>query len=226
MAASSSLQCRTYPSLQRIVGEFRCRVIRFLKLAGFPETQAEEAAASIAELTERSLEPWLASLQPVFKQKELRVARSDVWRGGLVIVRVDHSTGRILVMCHELWSYLQDQAFLENIRYVQVDLQLSADDETYSRTIRDSFSAAVPRSAMWFGRSPVGGSMRPQCYWTVKQKSLIFSVAEPVVKLRPIVTHCRYPLRVALKRVARALAVLVTKTRELVLQKRPCHLPM
>ena len=60
----------------------------------------------------------------------------------------------------------------------------------------------------------------------MKQKSLISSAAEPVVKLGPIVTHCRHPLRVALKRVARALAVLVTEARELVLQNRPHHLPM
>lgn len=226
VAGSSSLQCRTYPSLQRIVAEFRNRGLRFFKDAGYPEAQAEEAAASIAELSSRVLEPWLTALPPVFKQKELRAARQEVWRGGLVIVRIDRSPGRVVVMCRELWKALQGQAFLQNPRYVLTDLPLSADDVSYPRTLRDSFCAAVAGSASWVGRSPAGGSARPQCYWTVKQKSLISSVAEPLVKLRPIVTHCRHPLRIALKRVARALAVLVKEARELVLQKRPQHLPM
>ena len=60
----------------------------------------------------------------------------------------------------------------------------------------------------------------------VKQKSLISSVAVPVVKLRPIVTACWHPLRTSLRRVARALAVLVTDARKLVLQQHPNHLPM
>jgi len=41
-----------------------------------------------------------------------------------------------------------------------------------------------------------------------------------------LVTHFLHPLRVALRRIARALAVLVSEARELVIQKRPHHLPM
>ena len=67
------------------------------------------------------------------------------------------------------------------------------------------------------------GRKGPRCYWTVKQKSLNSSVAVPVVKLRPIVTACWHPLRTSLRR---ALAVLVTDTRKLVLQQQPNPLPM
>ena len=60
----------------------------------------------------------------------------------------------------------------------------------------------------------------------MRLKTLLFSVAETVVKLRSMVTHCRHHLQVALKRVARALALLVTEARGIVLQRRPGHLPM
>ena len=60
----------------------------------------------------------------------------------------------------------------------------------------------------------------------VKQKSLISSVAVPVVKLRPIVMACWHPLRTSLRRIARALAVLVTDARKLLLQHQPNNLPL
>ena len=226
VVSSSSLQCRTYPSLQRIVMEFHDRLVRFLKLAGFPEYQAKEAAASVEGPTTRALTPWFMSLPALVRQKELLAARKLVWRGGLLLVRVDRSPGRIMVLCRELWSSVQDQVFLQSPRYETVGLPLASADVFYARQVRESFLAAVAGADEWVGRSPVGGSSRPQCYWTVKQKSLISSVAHPVVKLRPIVTHCLHPLRITLKRVARALAVLVSEARELVLQQRPQHLPM
>ena len=115
---------------------------------------------------------------------------------------------------------------MENPRYIQLNLPPAKDDEDYPRRIRDSFEAAVVGCREWVGRRPSGGCTRPQCYWTVKQKSLITSVAEPIIKVRPIVTHCQHPLRLALRKVARALAVLVCDARQMVLEKRPTHLPM
>ena len=47
-----------------------------------------------------------------------------------------------------------------------------------------------------------------------------------VVKVRPIISHCAHPLRHALRRVARALAILVAEAREVVKQKLPSHLPI
>ena len=85
--------------------------------------------------------------------------------------------------------------------------------------LRESFLQAVPGSADWAGRSPPGDSSLPQSYWTVKQKSLISSVEMPVVKVRPIVSHCRHPLGKALKRVARTLALLVSDARLMVMER-------
>ena len=41
----------------------------------------------------------------------------------------------------------------------------------------------------------------------------------PVVKVRPIVSHCRHPLGKALKRVARTLALLVSDARLMVMER-------
>jgi hypothetical protein len=226
VAGAASLQCRTYPSLRRIAELFEERAVRFLRRAGFPEERAQKAAAAVLEPTLRTLRPWMDSLAPLLKQRELIAARSMVWEAGMVLVRVDRSPGRVVVLCRELWARIQDSVFLECSRYCHVDVPSASDDPLYARRMRESFLAAVNGAGEWVGRTPVGGSDRPQCYWTVKQKSLISSVAEPVVRLRPIVTHCKHPLRIALKRVARALAILVVEARGHVLQRRPDHLPM
>ena len=131
-----------------------------------------------------------------------------------------------MVVCRELWAKLQQDTFLDNPRYQPTGLRPSADDVNYSESLREFFLNAVPNSAEWAARRPSGGSSRPRCYWTIKQKSLITSVTEPVVKVRPIVTHSRHPLRMALKRVARALAVLVCEARLLVLERLHDHLAM
>jgi len=52
------------------------------------------------------------------------------------------------------------------------------------------------------------------------------SKTEPIIKVRPIFSHCFHPLRIALRRIARALAVLVMDARKLVVYKRPTHLSM
>ena len=126
--------------------------------------------------------------------------------GVMVLVRVNRSPGRAVMLCRELWSPIQNSVFLESPRYIHVDVPPACDDPCYACRMRESFLAAVDGAEKWMGRQPTGGSDRPQCYWTVKQKSRISSAAEPFVKLRPIVTHCKHPLRVALKRIARALA--------------------
>ena len=47
VVGGASLQVRTYPSLQRIVGEFSDRVVRFLRLGGFPEEDAKASASAV-----------------------------------------------------------------------------------------------------------------------------------------------------------------------------------
>ena len=122
-------------------------------------------------------------------------------------------------------THLQNTTFLQNQRYQQLTVLPAEEDPDFVKRTRNSFLAAVAGSAEWLGRTPSGVSSRPQSYWTVKQKSLISSVAVPVVKVRPLMTHCKH-LRTALRRVARALAVLATEARKVVLEHLPNHLPM
>ena len=70
------------------------------------------------------------------------------------------------------------------------------------------------------------GATRPQAYWTIKQKSLIESLGQLVVKIRPIVGHSRHPCRLVLRRVGRALSLLVQEAYKVVCAARPHHVPM
>ena len=149
-----------------------------------------------------------------------------LWQQGLVAVRIDRNAGRIIVMCREVWTQLHDLAYSSNARYRTVDVVPSSDDTEYARKVLRSFKDAVDGPHDWLGRVAVGNGHRPQSYWTVKQKSLIMTTTPPVVKLRPIITHSSHPMRSALKRVARALALIVVEARSVVLKHRPSHYPM
>ena len=166
------------------------------------------------------------SVSLVMQQKELVKGRRDIWAGGMILLKVDRSPGRVIVACREVFGILQKATFLENQRYAALDLVPSAEDDSFAQTIRASFKEAVPGCERWIGRRPSGGSNRPSCYWTIKQKSLLMSCTQPNIKVRPIVSYCLHPLRVAFRRIARALAVLVTDARKVVMEKRPTHLPM
>ena len=113
-------------------------MMRFLRSGGFPEEEAQLAAEAVLETTLRTLSPWYHSLAPVLKQKDLIAARSKVWAGGLVLVRVDRSPGRVVVLCRELWDSLQKAAFVQNFRYRTVDVPPSSDDVFYARQVRES----------------------------------------------------------------------------------------
>ena len=120
----------------------------------------------------------------------------------------------------------QKTTLLENPRYEQLSAILAAEDPFYNHRVRDSFMDAVTGGVSWAGKKPHGDSSRPRSCWTVKQKCLISSVAVPIVKVRPVVTHSLHPMQTALRRVARALAILVGEARVVVMEKQPDHLPM
>ena len=73
-------------------------------------------------------------------------------------------------------------------------------------------------------RSPPNAS-RPSGYWTVKQKSLLGS-DPPILKFRPIIAHSRHPCRPYLRRVGRALSLLVQLAAAVVSDTRSSHTPI
>ena len=149
VVGGSSLQTRTCPALQRIVGEFSDRMAWFLRLGGFPEEDAHSAAITVMEPTLTALSPWYASLAPALKQKYLVAARSKVWAGRLVLLRVDRSPGRFVVLCCELWKLLQGGTFLQNSRYRTLDVPSASEDIVYTRLVGGggSFMDAVAGAA-------------------------------------------------------------------------------
>ena len=226
LGLQSSFQCRTFPSLHRICETFGCRLRRFFRSAGFADDYLDEAVANIVDMARHLLAPWLANLPAIMQQAALIHMRQQIWDAGMIIVRIDRNPGRLIVLCRELWKETQKAAFLQNQRYAIVSAIPSVDDVNYARDVRDAFLSSVHGSEAWAGRTPSGQKMRPQSYWTIKQKSLIDSSAQPVVKIRPLVTHSVHPMRIALRRLARAASILVCEARQLVVARRPSHFPM
>ena len=226
LGITSSFQCRTYPTVDRICEAFGRRTRRVLRTAGFSDDNLEQATSRITTVTRRLLDSWQTSLPAIMQQNYLMRIRQQVWRCGMVLARIDRNPGRLICMCRDLWMELQNTTFLQNIRYVAIDAMPSSDDSGYAEKVRDSFLSFVPGSSEWIGRKPSGPKLRPQSYWTVKQKSLIDSAKQPVVKLRPLIVHSVHPMRIPLSRVARASSILVCEARALVIARRPSHLPM
>ena len=221
-----SLQCRTFSTPERICVEFGERLRRFLKTAGFVDEHLDRAVQACVASAKRLLEPWLCTLPPYMLHSFLTRARQRLWSHGMVMARIDRNPGRLVALCRALWVELQEATFLSNERYVLTALSPSDDDINYANAVRDSFLAYVAGADEWAGRKPSGALSRPRSYFTVKQKSLIESVIEPLVKLRPLVTHSVHPMRIALGRLARAASLLVCAARLLVMARCPSHLPM
>ena len=226
LGINSSFQCRTFPPLERICEVFGHRIRRILHLAGFTDEHLGRAQQNILESVRRILAPWMARLPIIMQQTSLVRIRHETWRSGMVLARIDRNPGRLVAMCRDLWMELQKSTFLRNERYCIVNLPPSDDDISYPEEVRNSFLSAVPGSEAWIGRKPSGPKLRPQSYWTVKQKSLSESSQQPVAKVRPLVMHSVHPLRISLGRVARAASVLVCEVRLLVMKRRSSHLPM
>ena len=224
--STASFQCRTFPMVERICDAFSGRVRRLLRMAGFTDEYLELATSCISVSTQQLLAPWLASLPAIMQQKDLLRIRQQIWKSGMVFARIDRNPGRMVILCRDLWIDMQKTTFLQNERYVAVDTMPSKDDSEYAVNVRESFLSFVPGAASWVGRKPSGPKLRPQSYWTVKQKSLINSAAQPIIKVRPLIVHSVHPMRIPLGRIARASSILVCEARALVIARRPSHLPM
>ena len=224
--SSYSFQCRTYPPVEKICQEFQLRVKRYFRMAGFSEEVLEEAVSKVMMSIRGPLEQWHGTLPAVMNRSSLAQARKSAWNGGIVLCRVDRNPGRLIAVCRDVWVEFQNRTFLQNSRYVKLDIAASGADVSYASSVPNSFIAEAGSCEAWIGRKPPGRRCRPQSYWTIKQKSLISSAEVVLLKIRPLNVHSCHPLRTALPRVARALSILVCDARILVLERRPLHLPM
>ena len=79
------------------------------------------------------------------------------------------------------------------------------------------------RSKMMLKKSK--GTGRPYGYWTMKNKSRLLD-EPPAIKSRPIISHFIHSGRPVLKRMARALSILVDMASTAVRSSKPNHVPM
>ena len=163
------------------------------------------------------MEYW-SSLQPQMLDTNIKQAAASIQRAGFILVRIDRNPGRIVVVCPFLWISLQRSTFLQNDRYSSMDCCSSSDDPHYSEATVASFSSYVfANSGQKVKIHAPPNASRPKGYFTTKQKSLLLRVP-PLIKVRPIISHFLHPCRSVLRRVARALSILValaTSVREI-----------
>ena len=216
---------RTFPTARQVADVMRQRMRSWLILCGFDEDTADTAAGRFSATVFEELTKWFASLSPMLVRSNIMEQRKCINAHGLVLVRIDRNPGRVVGMCIEAWKQLNATVFTSSPRYLATDLLLACDDDEYVDNTMSSMRKAMTEvgSEMTFSRA--AHATRPKAYWTVKQKSVLHGLLF-VAKVRPIVAHSRHPCRQLLRRIGRALSLIVQRASEMVQAKRPNHAPM
>ena len=116
--------------------------------------------------------------------------------------------------------------FLNSPRYTSSPTPLSSSSTRYGAdTVASLKSFVLEKTGLAIKVREPKQASRPRGYWTIKQKSMLLS-DPPVVKVRPIISHSRHPCRAILKRVGRALSVLVCLASQAVQETNRLHVPM
>ena len=187
------------------------------------QEEAEEAAFRYFEYFTHPMQKWLDSLPPMLMQNNIRTALRSIHNAGYLFVKIDRSPGRLMLMCRHAWLFLQQSAFLQSPRYTF--LESAETDENYRERVFESLKSVLRDCGSKLPLRKMKGTGRPYGYWTVKNKSLLFSVP-PLVKFRPIISHWVHPGRPLLRKVARALAILVDLASAAVRGAKSHHVPM
>ena len=224
LCGSVSLSQRAYPDADILRESAERQALRLLRAAGMEKENAEGVAARYSCIFKHLLQHWMATLPPMLLQANIRRALRAVHRAGLLFVRIDRSPGRVVVMCREAWLHLQRAAFLQSPRYT-ILIGDPEGDNAYADRMWKSLSQLLCdcRSKMVLRKAK--GSGRPYGYWTIKNKSRL-SDEVPLIKFRPIISHFIHPGRPVLRKVARALAILVDLASTAVRGSKPNHVPM
>ena len=177
LCGSSSLSQRTYPNVSVIADSVRTQTTRLLRAAGMEQEEAKEAALRYFEYFTHPMQKWMDSLPPMLMQNNIRTALRSIHNAGYLFVKIDRSPGRVMLMCRHAWLFLQQSAFLQSPRYTL--LESAETDENYMERVCESLKSVLRGSKLPLRK--MKGTGRPYGYWTVKNKSLLFSVP-PLVK--------------------------------------------
>ena len=196
-----------------------------LRMAGMDADTASEIASKYARQIQRPLQQFWESLPTHLHYDTVKQQLRPSLRTCLVFGRIDRNPGRVVLMCRALWMSMQVKIFLNNIRYKPADVVLCSEDPAYASNTIAHFEAFLKGSGVSVKVKAPAGAARPRGYWTIKQKSLLLSVPA-IAKFRPIIAHHLHPCRAVLRRIGRALSLLVALAVAPVKERHPLHLPM
>ena len=226
LVGSSTLAYRTFPPVDGVLNNIRAQAERKLRSCGLPKEPSEEIGSVMLQSLQQPFQSYWSTLPRQLLLKHIKDALIPIRKAGFIFVRIDRNPGRVVLLCQSLWNSLQRSTFLSSTRYCRVDLPPSKDDPDFSKVTVASFAAFVfqkcgerPR----FRHSSHG--CRPRGYFTIKQKSILLQTPA-VIKVRPIISHFLHPCRPILRRVARALSILVSLATQAVRGSKPAHLPI
>ena len=223
LCGNAPLSQRSYGSIEKFSQSVKRQAMRLLRSAGMEKDDAEDAASRYSCIFEQLIQQWMESLPPMLFQQNVRKALRAVHRAGLLFVRIDRSPGRVVVLCREAWLHLQQTAFLRSHRYSMLDT--TEDDSNYAERMWKSLKLLLCDYGSKLTLRKAKGTGRPYGYWTLKNKSLLLR-EPPIIKLRPIISHFIHPGRPLLRKIARALAILVDLASCAVRGHRANHVPM
>ena len=130
---------------------------------------------------------------------------------------------QVLINAKRLWK---STTFISCERYSPSPQSLCSDIPSFAKdTIAEFQNFVADATGAFIPLRPPAGASRPRGYWTIKQKSLL-AAATPLLKIRPIIAHNCHPCRAFLRRVSRALSLLVREATQVVRQRRSHHLPV
>ena len=171
---------------------------------------------------------WLNTIPKGFKLNFIKEGLKRVHQTGYVFVKIDRNPSRVMLLYRHTWELLQIRAFFGD-RYEFTSLLPSPLDIEWKQNVLKSFSSKLVNVGfrLWPLVVPKQCN-RPFGHFTVKQKCMIHSAPLCIenVKLRPLIAHRKHPLRAALRRVWRALSLIVENSIPFVQRIRPCHTPM
>ena len=217
---------RLYPSLESVCGEIEHRVMANLRLGGMDKDLAADVSSRFVKSAKPPMQEFWKALSPHLHLDNAKSHLRTIKKAGLTFVRIDRNPGRVILLCNALWLSIQRKVFLQNDRYKAAEALLASDDEGYiARTIAEFLKFVQERGGgKLFLRKPPEAT-RPRGYWTIKQKSLLSQVP-PVLKFRPIIAHNAHPCRAVLRKIGRALSLLVSLAVGAVRERHPQHMPI
>ena len=216
---------RTYPTAEHVAEIMRERFKHWLRLCGFDADVSEVAAVRFSTIVQSEITQWFATLPAMLIRNSLVQHGNRIDNHGLVLVRIDRNPGRVMAMCVEAWKQLNAAVFTASPRYLHTNSPLACNDENYIEDTMMSMRKTLAKAGSSMKFSRAAHATRPRAYWTVKQKSTLTGPVF-IVKVRPIVAHFRHPCRQLLRRIGRALSLIVQAASKLVQSKRPNHAPM